>query len=253
MSQIHIPAFNAADPELSLVLLERAFVKNEITTEIEKFNATMDTLNSNTVKEVRDVVISPPAENPYTALKTALIQRLATSREKQVRQLFDTAVIGEMKPSQFLRHLRQLGGADISDNLLRTMWADRLPQHLQAAVALQIDTPLDKVATVIDHMHDLVPSRQVYATSTQEHNATFVTKSELVAELGDIKAQITKLTEAVEKLGQRDRSRNRSRGRSPHSSSQNPDYCYFHNRFGDKAYKCVKPCTYQQGNARSSQ
>jgi hypothetical protein len=77
-----------------------------------------------------------------------------------------------MKPSQFLCHLRQLGGADISDSLLRTMWADRLPQHLQAAVTLQIDTPLDKVATVIDHMHDLVPSRQVYVTSTQEQDIT---------------------------------------------------------------------------------
>jgi hypothetical protein len=200
-----------------------------------------------------DDMISPPAENPYTALKTALIQRLATSREKKVRQPFDSAVVCDMKPSQFLRHLSQLSGTDTSDNPLRTTWADRLPQHLIAAVALQIDTPLDKVATVIDHMNDLVPSRLVYATSTHEHDTTFVTKSELAAELVDIKAQLTKLNEAVEKLGQRDRSRNRSRDRSPHSSSKNPDYCYFHNRFGDKACKCVKPCTYQKGNAKSSQ
>jgi hypothetical protein len=66
MSQFHFPAFNAADLALSLVILEKAFVKHEITTVIEKFYATMDTLNSNTVKEVRDVLISPPAENPYT-------------------------------------------------------------------------------------------------------------------------------------------------------------------------------------------
>jgi hypothetical protein len=71
------------------------------------------------------------------------------------------------------------------------MWADRLPQHLRVAVALQIVTPLDNVATLMDHMNDLVLSRQDYATSTCEQDTTYVTRSKLAAELVDIKDQLT--------------------------------------------------------------
>jgi hypothetical protein len=57
---------------------------------------------------VWDIVISPPQQDPYTKLKTELLNRLFPSREKCTYQLLTREEMRDRKPSQFLRHLRNL-------------------------------------------------------------------------------------------------------------------------------------------------
>ena len=45
--------------------------------------------------------------------------------------------------------------------------------------------------------------------------------------------------------GRRNRPRSRERSRE---GPGNPDYCYYHRTFGDRAYKCQSPCKWMQGN-----
>jgi hypothetical protein len=57
-------------------------------------------------------------------LRTELERRLSPSREQRIRQ-FLTLEVGELKPSQFLRHLRSLA-PDLADDFLLTVWSSRL-------------------------------------------------------------------------------------------------------------------------------
>jgi hypothetical protein len=73
-----------------------------------KFYHVLSQLDYRYVRQVRNIVISLPQQDPYTKLKSELLSRLTLSRENHTRQLLPIEEIGHRKPSQFLRHLRNL-------------------------------------------------------------------------------------------------------------------------------------------------
>jgi hypothetical protein len=94
-----------------------------------KFFHVISQLDHRYATKVEDIITSPPERDPYTTLRTELVQRLSPSREQRIRQLPTLEEMGDRKPSQFLRHLR--GPApDMPEDFLRTIWSSRLlPQH----------------------------------------------------------------------------------------------------------------------------
>jgi len=89
---------------------------------------------------MKDVIINPPSNGKYQALKKfTLIQRLTDSQEHRIRQLLETEEIGDRKPTQFLRHLSALAGTAVSEKLLRTLWLGRLSAQMQITPATRRD------------------------------------------------------------------------------------------------------------------
>ena len=81
---------------------------------------------------------------------------MSTSREQSVRQLLSHEEMGELKPSQFLRHLKNLT-PDILDEFLRTIWASRLPPHVQAILAGQTVGSLDSASHLANRTCEVTP------------------------------------------------------------------------------------------------
>ena len=52
-----------------------------------------------------EVILNPPEENPFTTLKTALVDRTATSEQRRLQQLLTEEELRDRKPSQLLRHV----------------------------------------------------------------------------------------------------------------------------------------------------
>ncbi|XP_076389540.1 uncharacterized protein LOC143264774 [Megachile rotundata] len=86
-------------------------------------------------------------------------------------RLLELVEIGDRKPSQFLRHLRGLAGTCVSESLLRTLWLGRLSANVQAILATQMETPLDKVAELADAITETIPSRPMVADATLSRSA----------------------------------------------------------------------------------
>jgi hypothetical protein len=103
-----------------------------------KFNYVVSKLNQQQATEVEDIITSTLEQDSYDRLKAELVRLLSTSRELRVRQLLSHEEVGDWKPSQFLRHLMGLA-PDVPDNFLRTIWASRLPPHVQAILAGQTE------------------------------------------------------------------------------------------------------------------
>jgi hypothetical protein len=75
-------------------------------------------LNHRYAAEV-DIITSPPQHDPYTKLRTELLNQLPLSREQRPRHLM-LEEMGDRKPSEFLRHLRSLV-PDLPDYVLHTI------------------------------------------------------------------------------------------------------------------------------------
>lgn len=255
---VKMPPFWPNEPELWFIQLEGQFTMANITADVTKFTYVVANLDYKYVCEVKDVIAKPPADNKYEKLKTELISRLSASQEQRVRQLLTHEELGDRKPSQFLRHLRNLAGTEVPDDFIRSLWTNRLPSHIQAIIAAQADLPLDRVAQIVDKIHEIAlqPNVQVAAASTStsapEATCSMGTIEQLTRRIDELSRQVSELSTS--------RSRSRTRGQSPRwrrqsrsRSKAGSGHCWYHRRFGNQSTKCRDPCSFQKGNGASSQ
>lgn len=263
---VKIPPFWPEDAALWFAQLEGQFCISNITADATKFHHVVSQLDYHIAAEVKDIIISPPATDKYLKLKTQLIQRLSQSRDQRLKQLLMHEELGDRKPSQLLRHMQSLAGTTSDPNdFVRTMWISRLPTNIQTILACQEQSTLDDLATLADRVHEVVaptaPTHQVAAASswmTSQSTTMSQGSSALERQVAELTKQVASLM-ADKRSGhygrsrsqQRRRYRSSSRSRS-RSAKTNPNYCWYHNTFGDNAKKCENPCTHKLENTNGS-
>nr|XP_018914173.1 PREDICTED: uncharacterized protein LOC109042064 [Bemisia tabaci] len=158
---IKIPPFWPDDPELWFAQIEAQFDLNKISAERTKFSYVSGHLEGRWAKEVADLIRKPPTTDPYTTLKKALIDRLSKSEAQRIRQILGEEEIGDSTPSQFLRRLQSLAGNTIvQDNMLKTVWLQRLPTSAQAILQTQPEnSSLDQLAKMADRIIEAIPTK----------------------------------------------------------------------------------------------
>ncbi|XP_018562602.1 uncharacterized protein LOC108904497 [Anoplophora glabripennis] len=215
---VKLPPFISDDAEMWLQVVD------SVTSEETKFNYPITALDRNVMSEVSDLVMNPPQDKPYSALRAALIRRLSTSQEQKTRRLLEREEIGDSKPSQFLRRLKALAASTVSDSLLRTLWIGRLLSSVQAILATQKNAALDDVAELADAVMEIVmpgTALQEVARSSPEDDR-----------LNRIEQQLVEMSQAMAKLFAKSEPR-RPTTRTPRSRSQNRS----RSRDSDSAWK----------------
>ncbi|XP_026481049.1 uncharacterized protein LOC113387876 [Ctenocephalides felis] len=146
---VNLPHFYEQDPELWFALAESVFVHANVN-ESSKFHTVVSKLDPRYASEVRNIILKPPKDNPYSALKKELLKRYGISDETKLRQLLEGQEMGDRTPSQFLRHLRSLAGSAVSKEMLNLMWSSRLPTHVQALISIRENSDIDSNAKAAD-------------------------------------------------------------------------------------------------------
>lgn len=248
---VRLPPFWPEEPAVWFAQIEGSFALSKIKDDDTKYHYVSAQLEHRYAAEVKDILVNPPATGKYETLKAELIKRLSASREKEVTQLLMHEELGDRRPSQFLRHLRHLAGKNIPDDFIRTIWTSRLPTSLQTVIASQPESTLQALADLADKVHDLVPSTPQVAAADAVPGSLL---EKLTREIAELSRQVKSLSmkntgrsRSRQEGGQRDKSRTRS-----HSSYRKFPNCFYHNKYGDNARVCVKPCDYQQGKASGS-
>lgn len=248
---LKLPSFWEKSPELWFVNIEAQFKMSSITADSTQYYAVIAALTADTLPHVSDIVLNPPSENMYKTVKERLISEFTDSEQKRLRSLLSELSLGEDRPSLLLRKMRQLAGSKLNEDLLKTLWLQRLSPQTQAILSVSNDT-LEKLADMADKI--------VESSGAANPHCYAVSQSEVREEISELRQQIAELTEQMRRFSQpraRDgnaRQRSRSRDRPNTSGYRSPqreryDLCWYHARFGSRASKCRAPCKFEsQGN-----
>jgi len=228
--------------------VEAQFATKRITVERTKFDYIVASLSPDTATEVRDLILTPPTDNPYTTLKRELIKRTAGSNQQKLHKLLNELELGDRRPTQLLRRMRQLWcGGDADDTLLRELFLQRLPSNVRMVLAPSgIGISLDSLAEMADRIMEVATPTVSSVQAPPPHPAS--------AEISSLQAEVRQLQDLVKSLtlptrDARRRSLTPARRRSPspayRPSSVDHTLCWYHQRFGEAAVKCRPPCHYE--------
>lgn len=145
-------------------------------------------------------------------------------------------------------------GTGITDELLKTLWNNQLPEQLRTILASGHEVPIDTCANMADRIWEEINHKKFNI------NAIAPSSSNQVS-LQSMQTQINELFELV-KNNQQSRSRswsrsnNQKRGNTPagqsnvgnSSNQQRFETCWWHFKFGAEARKCKQPCNFHTKN-----
>lgn len=102
------------------------------------------------MEQVSDIVLSPPETRKYDALKTRLLAVYEESEVRQVHKLLMELELGDQKPSQLLRRMRDLASNKFTDETLSMLWIRHLPGAVRAVLTVSEVSDLEKLAMMAD-------------------------------------------------------------------------------------------------------
>nr|CAH8820534.1 unnamed protein product [Trichobilharzia regenti] len=261
ITDFRLPQYGFAEPRIWFAVIEPLLEARGIKSQIAKYGMVLAELPPSVLTEISDFIEDPPTEHQFDKLKALLIQRTSLSDEKRIQQLLTGCELGPRKPSQLLRHMRQLiGHHKVDEVVLKQMWLQRLPRNVQQILIISgksydLDQLSDMADSIMDVLSDNTISHVASDSATPCHS-TPTADTPILAAIADLAARIDKLeTNRSDRQVRRRSSQRRSPSRRrsfsrqrSYTSSRDSNICWYHWKFGRHALKCVKPCSFSEAN-----
>lgn len=250
-----VPEFWKEQARLWFIQYE-SVVNSQRLSDEAKYNLVIAKLTREAIQQVSDILLAPPDTGKYQTLKSRLLEVFEESENKQFQKLLTDLELGDQKPSQLLRRMRDLARGKLPDDTLCIMWTGHLPPSIRAVLAVSEVKDLDNLAAVADKILETTRPIDVTEIAQQMKPQSLEPSlsAQLLKEIASLKLQVTKMqrfrpprnnrsrnTTRESRSHSRDATRDSSRRRTPDS----PDWqCYYHYKYGHKANKCVEPCNF---------
>ena len=185
-----IPPFGAADIELWLAQIQLQFQIARISKSETKFSYIVAALPTEVISDLRDLILSPPTENPYEQICEALIARNSQTQRQKVHQLLHGEILGDRRPSQLLRSMKSLVGTTQGDTtVVSELFLQRLPTNVQQILVASPSLDLNEKALLADKLMEVQPNTISHvnpSTNTNQHN-------ECIREITSLQQQVGQL------------------------------------------------------------
>ena len=204
---IKLPPFWTSQPQVWFQQAEAQFTIRCITANETKYSYIVTALDQDTASQLLDLLLRPPTENKYMAIKTHLLKTFGLTHRVRANKLLNIDDLGNRMPSALIDEMLSLLDGHQPCMLFEQLFLNRMPDptHLQLADADFIDPR--RVAEQADELWLSMDQK----SSSVFHTATY--------------------------------SRQQAKAKET-SANTSTEWCFYHNRFEDNARKCVKPCKY---------
>lgn len=227
--------FWETDPELWFLQLESQFKLAGISVDETMFHSVVSSIDTKMLMHVKDIISSPPEKDKYGSIKKIILSKFAQSESSKLRLLLQDLTLGDRKPSQLLLEMQNLASSKINEDVVRTLWQQRLPTHTQQILAI-CKEPLKDLAEIADKISEIPDTINTVSSSVES-------LEDLKREISDLKQQVQRFSRSRQYGSEQRKGRSRSRSKSK-SREHNKKLCWYHYKFADKALKCKKPCSY---------
>lgn len=134
-----------------------------------------------------------------------------------------------MKPSDLLRKMKELSCDKVGDDLLQTLWLQRLPQQLQTILSAST-VQLPQLVILADKIFETmeISSIQAVSSQTQRSDSDFTNAfCQLEDQIETLRKDINKSISSTSPI-----RKNRSFSRSNKRSNSKPDkHCWYHRTY----------------------
>ena len=213
---LKLPTFWAAQPHVWFQQAEAQFTIRGVTADQTKYAYIVAALDQDTASRLIDLLGAPPAEDKYGSLKARLLKTFGLSRRVRASRLLHMDDLGDRMPSALMDEMLALLDGHHPCMLFEQLFLNRMPDPIRLQLADADFTDPRKVAEQADRMWQVMSLGSAPAL----HRATVSRRFSQAKPTGSAKEPVKS------------------------------EWCFYHNKFGDRARKCVKPCTFP-GNAQA--
>ncbi|GFU41446.1 uncharacterized protein NPIL_459501, partial [Nephila pilipes] len=206
--------------------LETQFANSGISQDATKYNIVVAALDENVLDFVVDILSNPPENEKYDTLKKALLNRFTDTGESRLKKLLTDLKLGDKRPSDILRQMKSLAGNSISDEVIKSLWLQRLPQQTQAILTISNDT-LDKITEMANKIITVYSSSEI-CQATKVGSLPNSASSSDRNKLDVLQADIAALTKKFDEFSRNTTSRSKSRGNDRRRRSISNTYIYIY-------------------------
>ena len=266
---LNIGHYDPADAEAWFAQAEFVFDLRKINDEQTRAHLLMEAIPRDLYKNIWPRYIHEKRTSTYTSLKEELLSYHSKSPATRAQEFFKHIGVpaGDLSPSTILhtlQNLTEMPKTRTKDacqlNIHMEMMLQRFPKHIRAHLPDYRDMDEKDFllkADIIAEAHRSANS-VIAAAATTTHFDSSNSDSDSDS---DSKQMAASLQKPKDRRRQRrssrrrsssrrknDRSHNRSRNRTRNRSTEKPSVCFFHRKFGEKAYKCTIPCAFKPKN-----
>lgn len=263
-----IAPFWKNNPGLWFIQLEAQFNIAKISKDDAKYDYLVGNIESEILAQVSDIVASPPNTDKYSILKMRILQIFQATEAQRIKCLTSTLILGDKRPSQLLREMKEIAEDLFTENVLKTLWLQKLPTAMQSILMVS-NSNLDDLAVIAD---------QIKSINSYENES--VSSTNISTEIHKMEEKINNIAIQIEAFQKNSRPvtppfshnyqykspfpthkqgwvNNTTRFPNnqhpfqrqpnityPSHSTTNNSYCWYHNTFGRKARQCTPPCSF---------
>ncbi|CAG9575298.1 unnamed protein product [Danaus chrysippus] len=211
------------------------------TSDDQKFRYVLQQLQSSDLQHLTDILYQPPAVDKYQAVKTRLLAAYEKSDVKNFQKLISGLELGDQKPSQLLRKMRELSSGMVTDEGLRIEWLNQLPTQVRVVLSVNTEAALDTLAAMADKMLEYTERPNISAVSSSSATTSSTQYEALAKQIENLTLEVAELRRGRAPYRQYRRpfhSRSRSHSRLRKTSKVKPGdatwECKYHFRFGEE-------------------
>jgi len=193
---VKLPSFWPQCPELWIKQVESQLAAANIKSDTAKYNALVASLEFDTISQVSDIILNPPAQDKFEGLAKQLIERFAENQTSRLSKLLVTE-LGDKKPSQLLRDMKNLAAGSLTPEALKILWLQRLPQQISTVLMVSQDN-IDNLAVLADRMIPLL-SKEVNPVSSCPVTSDLSSEQHIRV----LEEKLDRLTKSVDSLSRR--------------------------------------------------